>query len=157
MPLGSTAPEPPNEGHSSNRFLTRETGLVHELWGTGFFVAPRLIMSAKHVLCVTVPDGQVLAAIRMFGGQPQPIAIRSVYADPEFDIAVAPLDAWGSDEHLVLADTDTLHMNRAVLTVEYSPTQQNVDLPDGRKSMVLDANWHQGHVVRDYLGVLSVA
>lgn len=129
---------------------TPATGRVHDLWGTGFFVAPGLLMSAKHVLGVTPEEGQALAAVWLQEPTPVALPIDDVYLDPAFDIAVARVSKWPVTGHLDLTGTEDLHMNRGVLTTEYSATEQRVPQSDGSTAMHIAANWHQGHIVREY-------
>lgn len=127
------------------------SGLADELWGTGFFVGPRLLMSAKHVLGVQPPLGHCLSVVHIDPRPPYPIAINAVYCDPNFDVAIARVDEWPNEEYLSITPGDVLIMNHGVLTVEYSPTRQHVPLPGGVFAMDISANWHQGHIVREYV------
>jgi len=132
--------------------INPETGLAHELWGTAFFLGPTLLMSAKHVLGVELPEGLRLAAVFLETDGLSAFTIDRIYLDPDFDVGIAEVNGWPPDQDcLTLANHDELHINRGVLTVEYSPTTQHVPMPDGRRAMELSANRHQGHIVRDYV------
>jgi hypothetical protein len=90
-------------------------GRASELFGTGFMVAPRLLMSAKHVLGVSIPPGQQLAAVKLTDGSPRPIPLVVRYLDPEHDVAVAHVTDWPGDDHLAIQPADVLRMNIDVL------------------------------------------
>jgi hypothetical protein len=126
-----------------------ETGRVYELWGTGFFVEPKLLMSAKHVLGAQMPDGQRLCVIQR-DPDLRLVPISGIYLDPEFDLAIAMVQDRTEFEHLVLADSSTLPYNVPVLTVEYSATEQTVARPDGDVQMIVIESWHHGNVIRGY-------
>jgi hypothetical protein len=105
-------------------------------------------MSAKHVLGVVPPDGQLLAIFLHDESQATRIVpLTEIYLDPDYDVAVARGKAphW---EHLKIAGTDNVVMNSDVLTVEYSATQQHLPRSDGEHEMKVVASYHKGHVVR---------
>jgi hypothetical protein len=134
--------------------VTRTAGLsedrVHELLGTAFLVGPGLFMSAKHVFGVTPPAGQETAVVLNDSGDLSGHSLKVVYQDSKHDIAIAQSEGWPEEEILTVAPTDNLIMNHNVLTVEYSPTQGGVQLPDGRTAMTITANWQKGNIVREY-------
>lgn len=130
--------------------VTEGTIMAHELWGTAFMVGPNIIMSARHVLDVEVPEGQVLAAL-VLADEIETVPLTDLYLDPTYDIALAKVPTWPLDEYLEITPDDTIAYNAGVLCVEYSPTEMNAPMPDGRSAMHLSANHHQGHLVRDYM------
>ncbi len=149
MPL----PERPQQVIVPVVTMSSVTGTVDDLLGTGFMVAPGVIMSAKHVLGVIPPEDHCLSAASMDGvnGTVPTYEIEDLYLDPKFDIAVGRVREWPDEKHMQIKTDDNLHMNWDVLTVEYSDTQRNVPMPNGRREMKLVPTYHKGYVMREYV------
>jgi hypothetical protein len=77
--------------------------------------------------------------------------LADVVALDGYDVAVADVMGWPHADAVAVRMSDDLFMNVGVLTVEYSPSDTHVRQDDGTSAMNLAANYHQGHMVREYL------
>lgn len=132
----------------TNTIGTKDSG--HEVLGTCFQVGPGLFMSAKHVFGIAPSAGLEISLVFDSADPISTYKAQLVYQDPKLDISIARVEGWPVDEPFKIAPTNELAMNTGVLTVEYSPTRPRGELPDGRPTMPIQANFHKGHVVREY-------
>jgi Trypsin-like peptidase domain len=124
---------------------------VHELLGTAFLVADKLLMSVNHAFGVIPTADQEVAVVAYDEDGPVAHLAEVIYQDPRRDIAVARVAAWPESQPLSLTATDNLTINNDVLTLEFSPTRGGVQLADGRIAMVCSWNFHKGHIIRDFI------
>jgi hypothetical protein len=118
---------------------------VQAFWGTGFLVGPGVLMSAKHVLGVEVPDGQGLATfMRRDDSSPVLHPLFDVHLDVDFDIGVASVSEPLYDEHLRIAEGDSTAMNLDVLSVQYARVLEH----DPRVKVRMSQSHHKGYVVQ---------
>lgn len=128
-----------------------EDGLVHRYLGTAFFVAPGMVMTARHVLDVALPDGLAIAAGLAESPRISPHHVTVAYLDQEHDIAIGGVDNWPLDDHLSITGDDEYTINRMVMTMEYSASERTDASGDGDDVVRSVASVHIGHVVRSYV------
>lgn len=130
-------------------------GSAHDLLGTAFFVAPGVLMSAKHVLGVVPPAGCSLSVVRMvdIDGQPdlQTYEVTDIFIDPRADVAVGRVEGWPFDRYFEIAQTPNFSANIDVLSVEFSASQLLALGAGGQREMRLTPTYHKGYIMRDYV------
>lgn len=131
---------------------TGDLSLGREFLGTAFMVSSDRLITARHCLVdVTLADDEVIAAIFGVGdGNLQAHLVTDIVHDENFDVSHATVQGRGIDEPYLDVEVGTLAFNSDVVTAEYSGTESNQDLGDGRFAMVFNPIYRKGHMTRFY-------
>jgi hypothetical protein len=130
-------------------------GRVKHYLGTGFFVTPTLLLTARHVLQVPVPAGDRVAAVLI--DQAAWVLADDIQFSQQHDIASCRVDRpEDARAHLALEDDDTFTYNIDVMSVEYSGVTHEV-LATGDTATIFPPSFRRGHVVQRYTSSFGVA
>jgi hypothetical protein len=129
--------------------MKNEVGAIPTRLGTGFIIAPGVLMSANHVIGVVPAPDELLGLPMVFpDGTFVFHQITNVFRDPAHDLAVGRVSSWPAETFIEIEDRDGYRVEEGVASYEYSTTSL-VRLPESTSPILdISARSHLGHILR---------
>jgi len=126
-----------------------EEGAIPRRLGTGFVIAPGVIMSANHVIGVTPAEDELLGIPMIFpDGAVVFHQITNVYRDPAHDLAVGRVYSWPAQTFIAVEDQDVYNVEDGVASYEYSKTALAREPESVAAFLEISGRSHIGHIMR---------
>jgi len=129
----------------------RKEGEPPQLFGTGFLVAPKRVVTAQHVVEEALKakaDLFVCESFRDSDSKPGAFQtpIKQVFDSKVLDLALLELYEWRSD-HFLSVSAKYIPCNFSLMTMEFAQSRQ-VRTFEGKSRLVFDRAVRRGHIVR---------
>lgn len=131
---------------------TRNLTLGRRFLGTAFMVSPNRFLTAGHCLDgVELENDEVVAGVFLIDDESKAFAVKDIVLDKRHDVAHGTIVGRNPEsEFLRIHDSPVLPYSADVLTIEYSGTEENVDVGRDRGAIQFTPYFRKGNLVAAY-------